>query len=113
MRKPQARSLDLEAVQPARNMDVVGGTRSRRSATRRPLMMPADRSARLSSVCSRIWRDGKSDRARVDRELGQRAVEVHQDDWSCVVGPGLPGRKYAINSTHGTSHPALPATRRL
>ena len=96
---------------PARNMDDVDGTRSRRSAMRRPLMMPADRSARLSSVCSRIWRDGGS--ATVpgssvnSASVPSKSIRmIGRASW----GRACQAANDALNSTHGTSHPALRAS---
>src|SRR5688572_8091968 len=55
------------------------------------------------------WRQPNG--TRVEVELGERAVEIHQNDRSCVMRPRLPRGADALNSTHGTSHPALPAAR--
>ncbi len=113
VRKAKVGPLDLEPVQSGKEERWCGdGTRSRRSAMRRPLTMPAERSERLPSVLQQnLARRGQGDGGRIDAELGQRAVEVHQHERARVVRARLPGGHHALNSTHGTSHPALPAAR--
>ena len=90
---------------------MLDGTRSRRSATRRPLMMPADRSARWSSVCSRIWRDGG--RATV---LGSSVNSASVPSKSIrMIGRASWGRACQAANTRSTprTEPRIPRFQQL
>src|SRR5688572_22652955 len=112
MCEAQPWSLDFQAVEP--------GKKYRRRG-RHAFAQIADAAAaddargqvgalrqRLQDDLTRWW---QCDGIGGEVELGERAVEIHQDDRSCVVRPRLPRGVDALNSTHGTSHPALPAAR--